>query len=72
MEPKIFDFGRKTEENYRSWKLAQKTEKCLRDIAILRFFTHPFDFYGEIKHCEQTLSTTLKNSKEGKIYSHPI
>ena len=51
---------KETEETYHSWKLAQKTKKSFRDIAVLSFFTHPFDFYSEIKHRGQTLSTTLK------------
>ena len=34
--------------------------------------TQLFDFYRQIKHCDQPLSATLKNSKERKIYFHPI
>ena len=36
------------------------------------FFHKSFDFYREIKHHDQPLNTTLKNSKERKIYFHPI
>ena len=36
------------------------------------FFTHPYYFYREIKHRDQSLSTTLKSSKERKIYFYTI
>ena len=54
-------------------EVSPKDEKMLSRYSNFNFFfTHPFDFYIEIKHRDQLLSTTLKNGKERKIYFHPI
>ena len=39
-----------------------KDKNCFPDVAILSFFGHSFDFFIKIKHRDQLLSTTLKDS----------
>ena len=52
--------------------MVSRYQKGFRDIAILSFLSHIHLISIEIKHRDQPLSTTLKNSKEKKTYFHPI
>ena len=47
-----------------------KDKKIFRVFKL--FFIHWCHFYREIKHRDQSLSTSLKNCKEKKTYIHPI